>query len=900
VLTPLLATKLYIQPARLNRVPRPRLMEQLHITRPLTLIAAPAGFGKTTLLSGWIPYSQQCVTWLSLDDDDNDPIRFWVYVVAALQKLRANLGEGALALLQSPQPPPITSILSTLINEISSFPENFSIVLDDYHLIKTQLIHEALTFLLDHLPPQMHIILTTRADPPLPISRLRARNQLTELRAEELRFTSDEAEVFLNDVMGLKLTAEDITALESRTEGWVVGLQLAALSMQGREDVSGFIQAFSGSHRHLLSYLMEEVLDRRPEGTLDFLLQTSILDRLCGPLCDAVTSESDGQVLLQQLEQANLFIVPLDDEGKWYRYHHLFAEALRVRLQQTQTDLIPELHHRAAIWHTHQGMSEEAVRYALAGANFDEAAGLIESLAGNMLRRGSSVSLIRWLDAMPKEMILTHPRLCLARGWTYIMGPVLNLERAEEWVQFALRAGQAEGSFDPSLTGEVTALQAMIAAIWSDVTRSLELARQSLNSLPQDSPWYSVMTFCLGTALFLSGDIGAAHVLEKALRLSQADGAQYIQLNAASFLADIQVFQGHLGRALKMYQQVLAWADDELPQKGAVMAHGGLAFILCERDQFKAALTHINLGAEQLDQVGGAWAALVLYRVLARVQQAQGDWTDALESLDQAHHSGQSTGISIVVTQAAALRARLNLAQGDLEAAEIWAANSGLSPDDPEAVHPGLREVEYLSLARVLGAQGRHANALSLLERLLKSAEAEGRMGSAISVLVLQSLIFITQNDTARALEYLERALTMAEPEGYVRIFVDEGEPMQKAIGNLRREIGSRKDPTELQTRLMAYADKLLEAFTHSATQLAIRNEPINSPVLQASLVEPLSGRELQVLHLIADGLSNLAIAQKLFLSTGTVKVHLKHIYGKLDVNSRTQAVARLHELNLR
>jgi LuxR family transcriptional regulator, maltose regulon positive regulatory protein len=900
VLTPLLATKLYIPPARPNRVPRPRLIEQLNILRPLTLVAAPAGFGKTALLSDWIPKSKHCVTWLSLDADDNDPVRFWTYVITAVQRLRADLGESALTLLQSPQPPPITSILSALINEISSFPEDFFIVLDDYHLIKSQPIDEALSFLLDHLPPQMRAILISRADPPLPLARLRARNQLTELRADDLRFTTDEAAVFLNEVMGLKLTAENIAALESRTEGWIAGLQLAALSMQGRDDITSFIQAFSGSHRHVLTYLAEEVLEQRPKGTMNFLLQTSILDRLCGPLCDAVTEQHDGEETLKKLEQANLFIVPLDDEGKWFRYHQLFADVLRARLQQTQPNLIPELHRRAGIWHARQGRIDEAVLHALAGADFDEAARLIESLAGNMLRRGGSISLIRWLDAIPEATVRAHPRLCLARGWTYIIGPVTNLESAEDWVQLALQAAQAEGSLDPGLIGEVTALQAMIAAIWGEVTRSLELSRQSLDSLPLDSPWYSVMTFCLGTALFLSGDLAAAHVLEEAFRLSQADGSRYIQLNAASFLADIQVFLGHLGRAMQMYQEVLAWADDGLPQKGVVMAHAGMADILCERNQLEAALAHINLGTEQLNQVGGAWAALVLCRVLARVQLAQCSWDDALDALDRAYEIGQSTGVSIVMTQIAALRARLQVIQGDLEAAATWAATSGLRPDDPEASHPGLRDVEYLSLARVLDDQGRHEEALSLLERLLKSAEAEGRIGSAIAILVLQSLVFQRQDNTAGALECLERALTLAEPEGYVRIFVDEGEPMKKEIGNLRIEIGKRKDVIGLQTRLMAYTDKLLGAFGSNASELPIAYEQANQPGHQTALVDPLSTRELEVLHLIADGLSNDAIAQKLFLATSTVKVHIKHIYGKLSVGSRTQAIARLRESNLR
>ena len=901
MLSPLLTTKLYVPAARPNRVPRQRLIEQLNLSRPLVLITAPTGFGKTTLLSDWIRNSKHCVTWLSLDNDDNDPTQFWMYVIAALQRLRADLGNSALTLLQSPQPPPITSILTTLINEIIDFPENFSIILDDYHVIKGQPIHEALTFLLDHLPPHMRVILATRADPPLPIARLRAQNQLTELRVDDLRFTLDETAIFLNEMMGLSLSADNLAVLESRTEGWVAGLQIAALSMQGRDDISGFIQAFSGNHRHILTYLAEEVLEQCPDDTLNFLLQTSVLDRLCGSLCDAVTRENNGLSLLQKLEESNLFIVSLDDDGKWFRYHHLFADVLRARLQQTHIDLIPELHRRAGIWYAQQGMNEDAIRYALAGAHFDEAAALIERLAGNMLRRGSSVSLIRWLDAMPDDVILAHPRLCLARGWTYLWGPVPRLGKVEEWIQLATQNAPPHQLLDTGLIGEMAALQAATAAIQWDMARSLELSRQALEYLLPESPLRSVMALCLGTAHFYSGNLAsAADVLAEALRLSQDDNAQYIQLIAASFLADIQVFQGHLGRALEMYQQVLALTDHRIPQRGAVMAHSGQAAILYERNQLDAASIHLQSGAEQLKQVGGAWVALLLYRAFARLQQAQGNWIDALESLGQAYHSGQSAQVNLVVTQAAALRAQLLLAQGDLKAAETWAVNSGLSPDDPEASRPGLREVEYLSLARVLGAQGRHADALSLLETLLKSAETDGRIGSAISVRVLQSLVFQRQNNTTRALECLERVLIMAEPEGYIRIFVDEGEPMKKAISDLRIAIAKRQEATEAQTRLLAYVDKLLDAFPGSATQVSSMHHAASSPALQPFLVEPLSARELEVLHLLAKGLSNDEIARKLFLSTGTVKVHLKHIYAKLEVNSRTQAVARLRELNLR
>jgi LuxR family maltose regulon positive regulatory protein len=891
----LLNTKLFIHRPRSNLVSRPRLTERLNagLGRKLTLIAAPAGFGKTTLLSEWIPTSPRCVAWLSLDEGDNDPTQFWAYFISSLQQLRSDLGAGALALLQSPQAPPINSILTALINDISAFPEAFAMVLDDYHVISYEPIHEALAFLIAHLPANMHLVLTTRVDPPLLLARLRGRDRLTELRANDLRFTVDETAAFLTQSMGLNLSAEEVAALEARTEGWIAGLQIAALSMQNRDDISGFIQTFSGSHRHILGYLAEEALNQRPAGTLDFLLQTSILDRLCGPLCDAVTGGTGGQATLEKLEQANLFLIPLDDEGVWYRYHHLFAEVLQARLQRTWPDRVSELHHRAGNWHERQGMLDEAVRHTIAGAEYEEAARLIETVAGDMLRQGSSDSLIRWLDAIPEGTIRARPRLCLARAWTYHWGLVLNLDRADEWAQLALQAALTNGSLDSNLNGEITAVHAMTAAVRSEVERSRELSQQALAELPLSSPWRSVMALCLGTAHLDSGDMAAAvQVLDEALRLSQAVGAHFIQLSAASFLADIQVFQGHLSRAIEMYQQVLAWSDPGIPQKGRVMAYAGLAHIFCEQNQLEAALIYIQQGADQLDQVSGAWATLVLYRVLARVQQAQGNWADALDTLNQAYQMGQRFEVSLVVSQAAALSACLRLAQGDLAAALTWAANSGLSPDDPAASHPGWREPEYLSLARVLNAQGSQAEARSLLDRLLLSAQTEARDGSAIAILVLQSLVFQAQGNREIALERLERALILAEPEGFARIFIDEGDLMHSLLAEfqavLRQKFNSAANNSS--PRLLAYTGKLLAAFS--------RPVPAEQPESEATL-EPLSERELDILRLIAGGYTNQEIAEILMIAVSTVKSHINHLYGKLGIQRRTQAVAVARDLGL-
>lgn len=883
----LLSTKLFIPRPRANLVSRPRLTEQLNegLDKQLTLISAPAGFGKTTLLSEWIPNSPRCVTWLSLDESDNDPTLFWIYFISSLQQLHPDLGDSALNLLQSPQSPPMSYILTALINDLTAFPATFSSVIDDYHVIDSQPIHEALTFLLSHLPANMHLVVTSRVDPPLSLARLRARDQLTELRANDLRFTADEAAAFLSQVMGFSLSAEEIATLEARTEGWIAGLQIAALSMRGHDDVSGFIQAFSGSHRHILGYLAEEVLSQRPKGTLNFLLQTSILERLCGSLCDAVTGETGGQTILESLELANLFISPLDDERKWYRYHHLFAEVLRHRLRQAYATQVPELHRRAGRWYAHHGMFDEAMRHTLIGEDYEKAAHLIEIVAGNMLRQGSSSSLIRWLDAMPDAIIRAHPRLCLARGWASLWGPVFSLKSADQWAQLAQQGIKPGPELEPDLIGEVFALRALIAADKVELPLSRELSHRALEYLPADSPWLGVTTFCLGSALYAAGEFSSAlPVLTDALRLSQADAALYIQLIAGSFLADIHVFQGHLRRAKEMYLQVLEWDDQSIPQKGALIAYAGLANVLCEQDQLEAALVHAHSGIKQLEHVGGPGAALWLYRTLARIQRAMGNEVDALEALHQAYQSGQKAQIPFVMEQAAALRARVLLAQGDLEAATAWSTDSGLDPADAEVNHAGLRDVEYLTLARVLNAQGLNMEALALLERLLDSSQAEQRGGSVIEILALKSLVHKAQGQATHSMKCLERALILGEPEGYVRTFVDEGEPMHQLLVDYqsmikkRMIVGAKSEPFALLT----YTSKLLAAFSQST--------PIKTQ-WHGSILEPLSERELEILRLIATGRSNQEIAEILVIAVSTVKSHINHLYGKLGTSRRTQAI---------
>jgi LuxR family maltose regulon positive regulatory protein len=747
----------------------------------------------------------------------------------------------------------------------------------------------------------------------LPIARLRARNQLNELRADDLRFTADEAAVFLNQVMELKLSVDNIATLESRTEGWVAGLQLAALSMQGHQDVNNFIQVFSGSHRHVLTYLAEEVLEQCPEGTSSFLLQTSILDRLCGPLCDAVTGGNDSWSLLQKLEQANLFIVPLDDKGRWYRYHHLFAEVLQARLQQTQPDLIHELHRRASHWFEQNALNTEAVEHALGGKDWIHAMKLIEANLENIQSRGEVATALRWLGALPDEAIHARPTMGLAHAWLLVLGNDLKtVERRLATVEQALQADQTlESATKTTLLGQAAVLR-QINALQLDYPGEVTIAagRKLLALLPEDDlARRGFVLLFMGCVQYLSfGDIKAAErSFEESIQFSHSAGDAFTEMLARAHLSQMRVISGQLRAAELPCAQLLRLASEpgweQVP--AADLSHVMLGRILYERNDLPGALQALNPFIADImveESYSLARPAIVSCILLARVQLALGDFDEARKLLERAWGKIQKNHLKQISIPVAAYRARILLALGDLETALEWARE--IEPTISDPLNPSL-EYDHISLARVWRKQDRLPEASQLLARLLLPAEQAGRMGRVIEILALQVTVNLAQGEDADVLASLERALILAEPEGYIRTFVDEGEPMRDVISNWRVVTGRQKNPTAIQARLMAYADRLLQAFINNSPQLPIiaqhpfgTNEPSSSPVLQASLVEPLSSRELEVLHLIAEGLSNLAIAEKLFLSAGTVKVHIKHIYSKLDVNSRTQAVARLRELN--
>ena len=898
----LLGTKLFIPRPRKNLVSRPHLVERLNagLDRKLTLIAAPAGFGKTTLLSEWIPQSPRCVTWLSLDEADNDSTRFWAYFITSLQGLRPQLGESVLALLQSLQASPIPSILTALINDVSAFPDAFAIVLDDYHVIELQPIHEALTFLIAHMPDNMHLIITTRIDPPLPLARLRARDKLTEIRANDLRFTADETGLFLTQETGKNLTAEEVAVLEVRTEGWIAGLQIAALSMQGRDDISEFIRVFSGSHRHILGYLADEALNQRPKGTLDFLLQTSILERLCGPLCDAVTGESGGQEILESLEHANLFITALDDDGKWYRYHHLFAEVLQARLRQNYPEMPAELHKRASEWFEAHDSVLEAVQHALAAGELDRAAQLIGQQRWVLLGRGEANTLHRWLDELPVELLREYPGLSLAYAW--ILSLLEQPETIEDHLldaEYALSNSTLLTSQDTvedpcTIRGEIATLRAEIALNQLDIPHAIALCHEALELLPEENKMMrGVTTYYLGHAERHRGNmIEAERAYTEASNIGLHTDNLLLALHALANLSSVNIAMGRLKEAAQTSQRILESTEERQRQSWPVagLAYQGLSKLYYEWNDLDAAERYSRQGIEYGQRGGLIGLEFNSLSVLASTLQAQGNSSGADEMLrkiavinDQNHHP-------IYTSHSAAWEARLRLQQGHIEQAILWAESCGLKIKDTEWPYP--RAVEYLTLARVLIAQGKFEGVEGILDQLFQAAEENKRTGDLIEILIQQASYWYALNKKDHALQLIERALTLAKSEGFVRSFVDEGEPIRSLLlecqSSINTRIGVAIDNESL--RLLTYTDKLLAAFSQLAPMEKIKVEPN---------IEPLSEREFDILRLIATGRSNNEIAEILVIALSTVKSHINNLYGKLGTNRRTEAISIARDLGL-
>jgi LuxR family transcriptional regulator, maltose regulon positive regulatory protein len=902
----LLATKLHVPRTRLGFVARPRLVDRLAQAQggELTLVCAPAGFGKTALLADWARGGQRPVAWLSLDTGDNDPVRFWRHVAAALDRVRAGVGERVAGLLRPP-PRSFEAVITALVNELTTQPNEVALVLDDYHLVHAPPVHGSLVFLLEHLPPSLCLVLAGRADPPLPLARLRARGQLTELRAGDLRFSPEEAAALLRSAVGPDLPEAAVAALADRTEGWVAGLQLAALSLQGRTDIAAFVAGFSGSHRYVMDYLAEEVLDRQPEPLRGFLLETSVLERLCGPLCDAVTGRGDSQQLLEQVERANLFLVPLDEVRGWWRYHHLFADLLRARLQQ-QPERVAELHRAAAAWHEAHGFADEAVSHTLAAGEVGWAARLVERHIEGLLRRSEGATLGRWLAALPAEAVDSRARLCLAQAVAAVV--VGQLEAVEPLLAAAEHALATidEEPHQPSVgralsvlanvPASIAFLRAELARFRGDAERAVAFDRQALSHL-DEGDWLlrSQVRWNLAGADWLRGRLTRAeHALAEVVAERRAAGEGFMAMLVGYDLGQVQRAQGRLGAALASYQRWLepaGQAGHQPPHAG--MAHVGVAEVLYERDELDAAHTHATQAVALCRQLAFTQPLVSGLGVLARIRQAQGDAASALEAIGQAQRVGLSPQVVALLNPVPVWRARLWLARGEVAEAARWVEGRGLRVTD-EPSYP--REGEYLVLARVLLAQRQPDRALGLLERLHAQAAAQGRTGSVIEVRALQALALQAASDRAGALAALAEVLALAGPEGYLRVFVDEGAPMARLLGRLAaaQRAGHVALPAEARPD---YLDRLALAFQPRRARADAGTTHQLAGV--AGLVEPLSDRELQVLGLLAVGRSNQQIADELVVVLDTVKKHVGHILDKLGAANRTQAVARARALGL-
>ncbi|HEX6150336.1 LuxR C-terminal-related transcriptional regulator [Nocardioides sp.] len=901
---PVLATKLFAPPPRPQLVARQRLLERLDTTldehHRLTLVSAPAGFGKTTVLGDWLRHLGRTqdtvrVAWVSLDDGDNDPPRFLTHVVAALQG--AGL-DGVDAVLDSPGAPPGVIDLTALVNRVSEASERapetrWVLVLDDLHVIQALEVQEASAFLLEHLPARVHLVLATRSDPPLPLARLRSSGQLTELRAAELRFTRSEAREFLNSVMGLDLTSDDVEALDERTEGWAAGLQLAALSLRGveeREEVVGFIDAFTGSSRFVIDYLADEVLARQPDEVREFLLHTAVLDRLTGSLCDGVTDRTGGAGarMLEDLERSNLFVVALDADRAWYRYHHLFADVLHARLLAEQPELVPSLHQRASGWYAERGLVLDAVRHSLAAEDFDRARQLMEEALPEVRRARQDSVLLSWAAALPEPVVRRSPALCIVAAWSKLMTG--DLDAVEPWLEDA-EAALAAGAEDPDLASTwadtedlrmapamIPVYRASVAQARGDVAGTVRHARQAVELAgPDDHFIHGAGAGFLGLAAFAAGDVPEAiTTFSMAVRHLHAAGNLVDELDSTVVLADMWLASGRPSRARSLFESALRTATggrEPYPRATADL-HVGLAELDSELGDLPSAEAHLQRARVLAERASISENRYRWYTVMAQLQSRLGDGSAPLDLLDEAE-ALYRRGFYPELRPIHALRARLHLTHGDVGAAEAWTEEHGVTADDEPTY---LREYEHLTLARLLLAQQRHGDALTLLDRL-EAAAAAHRPGSAIEIRMLRALAEHGADRRGRALRDLERALTQSpEPEGYVRLFLDEGAPM---LALLRA----------------AVEDGVLQE--HTARLLAAAGPAQPATHQQRGLPDPLSERELEVLRQLDTGLTGPEIARQLFVSLNTLRTHTKRIFTKLDVNNRAAAVRRARELGL-
>ena len=943
--SPLLATKFHVPAKRLTLVPRPRLTARLDQGREarLTLVSAPAGFGKTTLLADWLADAQadgRAVAWLSLDQRDNDPAVFWAYMVAALRRAVPGLGEATTEAMAT-SPANGEAIVGGLAADFdtvdfsavdfnavdlntaeqgavrqSAVAHDVILVLDDYHLIDAPAVQEGLAFLIEHLPLRVQLVIGTRADPRLPLARLRARGELVEIRAADLRFTAEESAAYLTGSMGLALTAHDVATLEGRTEGWIVALQLAALSLQGRSDAAGFIETFAGDDRFVVDYLVEEVLQRQPHRVRRFLLQTSILPRLTGPLCDALTGEHDGAAMLETLERTNLFMVPLDDQRRWYRYHHLFADMLAARLRDEAPDTIAPLHRRASDWYESDGNLPAAVRHALLSEDSTRAAELVELAAPVAFRDREEATVRRWLDALPDDVIRARPALAIHFvGARVVSGDFDGIDPYLDAAERSL-AGYSgpQSQILRMIPGMVFAYRAAIAQSRGDMTGAAAHARRAFELADSDDHLARGAAAGLsGLASWTIGDLVAARE-SWTLAVASLDRAEHVAdaMGGSIALADIMIAQGHLGDAAGVFESRLARAAAGAPagMRGVGDMHVGVAGVLCERGDVAAAKEHLDANRALGEAAGMPQNPYRSGVAAAHVAWAEGDLAAAAHLLDDAE-SVYAGDFFPNVRPIPAVRARVRIAQGRESEALAWARGRGLGVDDDLAY---LMEYEHVTLALALVAQGLRkrddvalanatiADASLLLARLKVAAETGGRTGSLIEILVIDALAQQAKGDTTAALDTLRRAVTLAQPEGYIRTFANVGEPLVGPLKALAKALS--KDATSA-----GYVRQLLAAIGGggggrlSGGRLSDGRREDRAPGAgqghNQRLIEPLSSRELDVLRLLRSELAGPEIARELFVSLNTVRTHTKSIFTKLGVNNRRAAVRAADDLGL-
>ena len=890
---PLLATKLFIPPLRDRLISRPRLIQLFHNShsRKLTLISAPAGFGKTTLTSCWLSQQNRPVAWVSLDKSENDPVLFFSYFLTALQQINAQIGRTGLDMLQSSEPPDYQALIISLINDLIQIDQSLILVLDDYHLIEAREIHDALTFLIENQPPQLHLTIISRTNPPLPIAKLRAKNQLVEVSSQDLRFTQVEAEQFLNELMQLNLSLDDVVELEKHTEGWITGLQLTALSLQNAPSAASLIKHISGDDRFIADYLIDEVLSAQSDKVQYFLLHTSILNQLTADLCDDLLQINNSQAILETIEKSNLFVIPLDNSRQWYRYHHLFADLLQSRLRQLYPEAVVSLYGRAFAWHKQNDRLEDAVRYALQGGMYETAADMIEEIGQDIYWQNRAHTVEEWLNGLPESIHQTRPNLRLLIAYSQIdNGDMQRVERTLRKLEIDLQQHPLDSSDEQRIVeGKLAAAKTAVAYHrYLDGAKGYQLARQALETLPLQYTYErSVAAFHGGGSLILLGEINEARqYLQEALTLSDLTQNQLARLLTLSNFGHLEMVAGALQRANSYFQEAYQFAHKIQVRQGSTFSNAvsGLANLHYEWDDLEAADKYIQESIQIVERGAFLDRIMLAYRVWLRLKIARNDFAGAYEIIQRAwQFAAQYNAPDKINERIASLAASISLAEGDMVKTAVWAEQFAAHFDGSVSYE---QEFELLTFCKILITQNKYAVALEWLNDLLDLAQKQARIRSVIRIRILLAKTHYLMGEQPAAIDHLHESLSLAEPEGFIRVFITPGESIKRMLLEIQGKGGGR---TAVASLSPAYIQKLLDAFA--------KEQNTFTPVKIG--LEQFTARELEVLHTLAEGLSYSAIGDKLTISENTVRTHIKNIYSKLGVHNRTQVLLQAQEFGL-